>query len=75
VLALAAAQGYRRLVLGAWGCGVFRNDPQQVAGVFAQLLQGPAWRGRFAQVRFSVLDSSTAKPTLRAFESAFGGGA
>lgn len=75
VLALAAAQGYRRLVLGAWGCGVFRNDPQQVAGVFAQLLQGPAWRGRFAQVRFSVLDSSTAKPALRAFESAFGGGA
>lgn len=33
VLALAAAHGYRRLVLGAWGCGVFRNDPMMVARV------------------------------------------
>jgi|GEM_PF-4983582 len=31
VLALAASHGYKRLVLGAWGCGVFRNDPQLVA--------------------------------------------
>ena len=72
VLALAAAQGYRRLVLGAWGCGVFRNDSQQVARVFADLLYSPAWQGRFEQVRFSVLDSSAAKPTLRAFEAALG---
>jgi len=26
VLALAASHGYKNLVLGAWGCGVFRND-------------------------------------------------
>lgn len=75
VLALAAAQGYRRLVLGAWGCGVFRNEPQQVARVFAELLYGPAWRGRFEHVRFSVLDSSAAKPTWRAFDSVLGGAA
>jgi uncharacterized protein (TIGR02452 family) len=35
VLALAASRGYRQLVLGAWGCGVFRNDPRVVAGAFA----------------------------------------
>ncbi|NUS15759.1 MAG: TIGR02452 family protein, partial [Streptomyces sp.] len=37
VLEVAAAQGYRRLVLGAWGCGVFQNDPAQVAGAFRAL--------------------------------------
>lgn len=34
VLALAASQGCSHIVLGAWGCGVFRNDPQQVAEAF-----------------------------------------
>jgi len=72
VLALAAVHGYRRLVLGAWGCGVFGNDPHRVAAVFATLLHG-AWRGRFAQVVFSVLDTSPAQSTFRAFHDALGG--
>ena len=32
--------GCEVLVLGAWGCGVFRNDPAMVAGIFRELL-GP----------------------------------
>ncbi|WP_041833003.1 TIGR02452 family protein [Actinoplanes sp. N902-109] len=39
VLAVAAAHGHRRLVLGAWGCGVFRNDPTEVARAFADALR------------------------------------
>ncbi len=31
VLALAVVNGHDVLVLGAWGCGVFGNDPTQVA--------------------------------------------
>ena len=31
MLAVAAAHEHRVLVLGAWGCGVFRNDPALVA--------------------------------------------
>lgn len=42
VLEVAVASGYRRLVLGAWGCGVFRNDPARVAGAFRTLLIGPS---------------------------------
>jgi uncharacterized protein (TIGR02452 family) len=38
VLAVAAAHGHRRLVLGAWGCGVFGNDPVTVAEAFAAAL-------------------------------------
>jgi uncharacterized protein (TIGR02452 family) len=69
VLALAAAHGYTRLVLGAWGCGVFRNDPALVAATFVDALRGP-WAGRFEQVRFSVLDRSPAQATYAAFERA-----
>lgn len=31
VLRAAAAYGYKQLVLGAWGCGAFGNDPGQIA--------------------------------------------
>ena len=70
ILALAAAHGYERLVLGAWGCGVFRNDPRLVADAFAGHLNG-LWAGRFKRVVFSVLDSSAAQETISAFQSAF----
>jgi uncharacterized protein (TIGR02452 family) len=71
VLALAAAEGYADLVLGAWGCGVFRNDPTLVARTFADHLRG-AWAGRFRRVVFSVLDTSSERETFRAFGRAFG---
>jgi uncharacterized protein (TIGR02452 family) len=67
LLALAAAQGHEDLVLGAWGCGVFRNEPATVAGVFAHHLKG-AWAGRFGRVVFSVLDSSAEQETYGAFK-------
>jgi uncharacterized protein (TIGR02452 family) len=72
VLEVAVAHGYRRLVLGAWGCGVFRNDPARVAAAFAALL---APGGRFAravdEAVFAVLDRRADSPTRVAFAAAF----
>jgi uncharacterized protein (TIGR02452 family) len=68
VLAVAADRGHRTLVLGAWGCGVFRNDPTHVAGVFADLLEGSV----FDHVVFAVYDRSAGRSTLRAFEDRLG---
>ncbi|MEV5486691.1 TIGR02452 family protein [Streptomyces bobili] len=72
VLETAAAHGYRRLVLGAWGCGVFRNDPAQVAGAFRTLL-GPGGRFErtFAHVVFGVLDRTPGGTVREAFARAF----
>ena len=72
VLETAAAHGYRRLVLGAWGCGVFRNDPVQVAGAFRTLL-GPGGRfaGAFERVAFGILDRSPGATVRAAFDRAF----
>lgn len=66
VLAIAAAHGHSHLVLGAWGCGVFRNDPDTVAAVFADLLDSP-FAGSFAQVTFAVFDPQPQAPTFRTF--------
>jgi uncharacterized protein (TIGR02452 family) len=74
VLAVAAAHGHRRLVLGAWGCGVFRNDPRVVADAFARhLREGGEFAGRFELVVFAVLDSAPGAPTRAVFEQVLGG--
>jgi uncharacterized protein (TIGR02452 family) len=73
-LAVAAETGCDALVLGAWGCGVFRNDPAMVAEVFHHLLAGGGeYAGRFAHVQFAVLDTTPGQACLRSFERKFGG--
>ncbi|MFD5429252.1 TIGR02452 family protein [Streptomyces sp. NPDC127084] len=74
VLETAAVAGYRRLVLGAWGCGVFRNDPAQVAGAFHSLLRdGGRFSGHFEETVYAVLDRSAGQRTLAAFRAVFPG--
>lgn len=74
MLETAAECGYRRIVLGAWGCGVFRNDPAAVAGAFHALLTGDGrFAGHFEHVVFAVLDRTAAASTLGAFRSTFAG--
>lgn len=70
VLCVAAHHGHDALVLGAWGCGVFKNDPHEVASLFASALHGP-FAGVFARVIFAVLDTSTERRFIGPFESRF----
>ena len=74
VLAVAAHHDCRTLVLGAWGCGVFRNDPAQVAAAFKQnLTGGGGFAGVFERIVFAVLDNGAGQPNLTAFRAAFDG--
>ena len=50
----ARAAGCSTVVLGAWGCGVFRNRPEVVAELWSEVLDTLEWRGRFARVVFAV---------------------
>lgn len=57
VLALAAHHGHDALVLGAWGCGVFANEPHEIARLFAdQLLGEGRYAEAFSEIVFAVLD-------------------
>ncbi len=68
ILRVAAAHGHRRIVLGAWGCGVFRNSPEVVASAFrAALAAVPC----FEQVTFAVLDRAGTSPSRRVFADVF----
>ncbi len=76
-LVLQTAQGLAvdKLVLGAWGCGVFRNDPRMVARVFSELLSLPGpFDGAFTEVVFAVFDRSPGQATYKAFVDVIGSG-
>ena len=68
-LGIFAEQKARHLVLGAYGCGVFRNDPREIAVWWKELLQEGMGR-YFASVFHAVLDHSKGKNCIRAFQEA-----
>ena len=73
VLTVAAAHGFRRLILGAWGCGAFGLDAEMMAEVFRDALELP-FRGVFDEVVFAITDWSDDSrfigPFQRRFEAA-----
>jgi uncharacterized protein (TIGR02452 family) len=69
VLAIGATHGHDSMVLGAWGCGVFGNDPAEIAGLFRDALAGP-YTGVFARVVFAILDSSPEERFIGPFRRA-----
>ncbi|MBM6386300.1 MAG: TIGR02452 family protein [Paenibacillus sp.] len=68
ILDVAATNGHRTLVLGAYGCGVFRNDPVDVARYFHEVLVQENFRQSFDQIVFAVLDRSAGQRIIKAFQ-------
>lgn len=56
ILAAAASTGRENIVLGAWGCGAFGNDPIAVATVFREELGSARYCGLFRCVVFAIID-------------------
>ena len=69
VLSIFADQSCRHLVLGAYGCGVFRNDPIDIARWWKELLE-EFFGGCFETIVFAVLDRANGK-CIGAFEREF----
>lgn len=69
-LAIFAHQNCRHLVLGAYGCGVFRNDPEKIAFWWKELLDND-FKNVFDTIFFAVLDRSAAESCIRPFQSIF----
>jgi uncharacterized protein (TIGR02452 family) len=70
VLAIARAYGYSVLVLGAWGCGAFANDPHRTAIDFRQALEND-FRGAFSDIVFAITDWSPERKFLGPFRNVF----
>jgi uncharacterized protein (TIGR02452 family) len=72
VLNAALTNGVDCLVLGAWGCGVFKNDPQTIATLFADALLEPGpLAGALRHVCFAILERTSNGPTGLPFRQRF----
>ena len=70
LLWVAAKHQHSTLILGAWGCGVFQNNPAQVANLFAQFLsEGGEFYGCFEKIVHAVFDRSAGQETYEAFRN------
>lgn len=71
LLCLFARWGCTELILGAYGCGVFRNRAQDVAQDWEELLVDEGYGRLFQQVTFSILErpgrGENTAPFLRRF--------
>ncbi|KAI6046307.1 hypothetical protein EDC04DRAFT_1682660 [Pisolithus marmoratus] len=75
ILCLFEQLGAENLVLGSFGTGVFQNDVEFVAKVWAELLTGSKarFRGSFDRVIFAILGDGTYRTFKGVFENRGGG--
>ena len=61
ILRVAALNGHEQLVLGAFGCGAFRNPPWEVAEMWKAVFEEPEFKkgGWWKDVVFAVLGQGT----------------
>lgn len=76
MLHMAAYLGYKRLVLGAFGCGAFRNDAKVVSDIFYKVMKEFDWDGLkiedfFKRIDFAVLSRSENQYNYKEFARNF----
>lgn len=72
VLLVAAARGHRHVLLGAWGCGAFRNDPEVAATTVREWLMAPRFGGCFDRVVFAIPGGGRSGDNLEVFRRVLG---
>jgi len=73
ILSVFVLHKAKNLVLGAFGCGVFQNNPKDVAQYFAEYLtKDKKYAYCFDNIIFAVFDRSREQENIRAFEGELG---
>lgn len=71
VLKIAASNNVDTLILGAFGCGVFRNNPYDVAGIFKEEIN-TNFKNVFNTVIFAIPDLKTYNTFKEVFKEEIG---
>ena len=60
IFRIGLLHGHDSLVLGALGCGAFRNPPYHVARLFHEVMEEPEFKNRYSKIIFAILDDHNA---------------
>ena len=71
ILEVAMSKNVDCLILGAFGCGAFHNNPDIMAKAFAQLLVQEQYAKFFKKVVFAIKRTGNFCPNIYSFEQAF----
>ena len=74
MVSLAAQNGVKNLILGAWGCGVFNNDPTTMSQYFSEVLIGEGYSVDFDNIVFAIInDHNSVGNNFGIFNNRFNG--
>lgn len=69
----AKQEGCKNIVLSAFGCGVFKNDPLEVAEMFQSVIMEPGILYGFDNIYFAIINDHNAdNDNYKAFKEIFG---
>ena len=69
MLVCAASRGYNNLVLGAWGCGAFGNDPKTMSDLFKKAARETD--GLFETMEFAIIRNDERPENFNEFSRNF----
>lgn len=61
IFRIGLLHGHDSLILGALGCGAFRNPPSHIARLFHEVMEEPEFKNKFRLLLFAILDDHNAK--------------
>lgn len=72
VFRIGLMYGHDSLVLGAFGCGAFKNPPAEIAKLFHEVMEEPEFKNKYRLITFSIIDDHNANnANLAAFKNEF----
>ncbi|MDE6086759.1 MAG: TIGR02452 family protein [Oscillospiraceae bacterium] len=71
LLSVALAHHVEILVLGAFGCGAFQNNPYVVAQAYRKVLNELEFKNKFCHITFAVYTTPRDRENFKAFEKYF----
>lgn len=68
ILRIAIINGHDSIVLGAWGCGNYKQRPKQIASMFSTILNEIEFRRKFRAVTYAISGHKNYVQFVRGYE-------
>lgn len=71
IFRIAAGTGHDTVVVGAHGCGAFKNPPEKVSALFKQVMLEKEFKGAFKNIVFAIINDHNGKDNFEVFDKKF----